>query len=306
MDKRFCRIDVVPAISVERMVHRSTRGSQSAGFWVVITGTVLWGVSFATLLVVSPLGTAVSSDPGAEAISYWVTLLPSGVGIALVLLIPRRSRPRVAVVRERRPFAITTVVLLVLAALFPLACALVPLQGDLYILGKVILLIILPAVALLLVRRGVQIDFRKGAARWWAPAIVILIWTVLSQVAPWNPTFAIAGMDPVFVITAAVATALTAGVGEELFYRRWLQTRLEAGLGAWAGIVISSLAFALMHLGSHGTGDLLIDVARVIVVQGSFGLFLGIMWWRYRNLTANVIVHVVANGWAVGAALLTG
>jgi membrane protease YdiL (CAAX protease family) len=61
-----------------------------------------------------------------------------------------------------------------------------------------------------------------------------------------------------------------------------------------------------MHLGSHGTGDFLIDVARVIVIQGSFGLFLGIMWWRYRNLTANVIVHVFANGWAVGAALLAG
>ena len=288
------------------MLPSSIRGSQSLGFWVVIAGAVLWVVSFATLLVVSPLGTAISSDPGAETISYWVTLLPSAVGIALVLLIPRRSRPRTAFVRERRPFAITTVVLLVLAVLFPLACAMIPLQGELYILGKLILLIILPAVILLLVRRGVQIDFRKSAARWWAPAIVIVIWTVLSQVAPWNPTFAIAGLDPAFVVTAAVATALTAGVGEELFYRRWLQTRLEAGLGGWSGIVIASLAFALMHLGSHGTGDFLIDVARVIVVQGSFGLFLGIMWWRYRNLTANVIVHVFANGWAVGAALLAG
>ncbi|KQP53952.1 CPBP family intramembrane glutamic endopeptidase [Agreia sp. Leaf283] len=288
------------------MLPRSIRGSRSLGFWVVITGAVLWAVSLTALLIVSPLGTAVSSDPGAEAISYWVTLLPSAVGIALVLLIPRRSRPRTSVVRERRPFVITTVVLLVLAALFPLACAMIPLQGELYILGKLILLIILPAVVLLLVRRGVHIDFDKSAARWWAPAIVIVIWTVLSQVAPWNPTFAIAGLDPAVVVTAAVATALTAGVGEELFYRRWLQTRLEAGLGAWSGIVIASLAFALMHLGSHGTGDFFIDVARVIVVQGSFGLFLGIMWWRYRNLTANVIVHVFANGWAVGVALLAG
>ena len=288
------------------MLTSSIRGSRSLGFWVVIAGAVLWVVSFATLLVVSPLGTAVSSDPGAEAVSYWVALLPSVVGIALVLLIPRRSSPRTAVVRERRPFAITTVVLLVLAVLFPLVCAVIPLRGELYILGKLILLIMLPAVVLLLVRRGVRIDFRKSAARWWAPAIVIVIWTVLSQVAPWNPTFTIEGLDPVFVVTAAVATALTAGVGEELFYRRWLQTRLEAGLGAWSGIVIASLAFALMHLGSHGTGDFLIDVARVIVIQGSFGLFLGIMWWRYRNLTANVIVHVFANGWAVGAALLAG
>ena len=276
------------------------------GFWVVVAGAVLWTVSFATLLVVSPLGTAVSSDPGAEAIAYWVTLLPSAVGIALVLLIPRHSAARTAVVRERRPLAITTVVLLVLAVLFPIASATIPLQGELYILGKLILLIIVPAAVLLLMRRGVQIDFRRSAARWWAPAIVIVAWTVVSQVAPWNPTFDIGGLDPAFVVTAAVATALTAGVGEELFYRRWLQTRLEAGLGAWSGIVIASLVFALMHLGSHGTGEFFIDVARVIVVQGSFGLFVGIIWWRYRNFAANVTVHVIANGWGVAAALLAG
>lgn len=286
------------------MVQSSIRGRQRLGLWVVAAGAVLWVVSFAVLLVVSPLGTAVSSDPGAEAIAYWVTLLPSAVGIALVFLIPRRSLARLAVVQERRRFVITTVVLLVLAALFPLASATIPLQGELYVLGKFVLLIIIPGVLLLLVRRSVQIDFRKSAARWWAPAIVIVLWAIVSQVAPWNSTFDIGGLDPALVVTAAVATALTAGVGEELFYRRWFQTRLEAGLGAWSGIVIASLAFALMHLGSHGTGEFFIDVARVIVVQGSFGLFLGIMWWRYRNLIANVVVHVIANGWAVAAALL--
>lgn len=59
-----------------------------------------------------------------------------------------------------------------------------------------------------------------------------------------------------------------------------------------------------MHLGSHGTGDIVLDVARVIVAQGSFGLFLGVMWWRYRNLTALIIVHIITNGWGVAAALL--
>jgi membrane protease YdiL (CAAX protease family) len=286
------------------MLPSLTRGHHPLGLWVVVVGAVLWVVSFTTLLVVSPSGTAVSSDAGAEAIAYWVTLLPAAVGIVLVLLIPRRSRARSAIVKERRPFVITTVVLLLLALLFPLASATFPLEGELYILGKLIFLIVIPGALLLLVRRGVQIDFRKSAARWWAPAIVIVVWAILSQVAPWNPTFDIGGLDLAFVVIAAVATALTAGVGEELFYRRWLQTRLEAGLGPWTGIVIASLAFALMHLGSHGTGELFVDVARVIVVQGSFGLFLGIMWWRYRNLVANVVVHIVANGWAVVAALL--
>lgn len=108
------------------------------------------------------------------------------------------------------------------------------------------------------------------------------------------------------MLVAAVATAFTAGVGEEPFYRRWLPSRLEAGLGAWTGIIVTVLAFALMHLGSHDTSDLPIDIARVIVVQGSFGLFLGIMWWRYRNLAAIIGVHIIANGWAVAAALIGG
>lgn len=299
------KIGVEVQARVVQMLSSSFRGHQRLGIGVVAFGAILWVASFVTLLVISPSGTAVSSDPGAEEIAYWVTLLPSVVGIALVLLLPRRLRVRTAVVDQRRPFAVTTVVLLGLAAVFPLAAALVPLRGELYVLGKLVLLIMIPAALLLVVRRSVRIDLRKSAARWWAPAIVVVVWTVLSQVAPWNPTFDVAGLDPAFVVTAAVATALTAGVGEELFYRRWLQTRLEAGLGAWAGIVLASLAFALMHLGSHGTGDIFVDIARVVVVQGSFGLFLGVLWWRYRNLLANIIVHIFANGWAVGSALLT-
>lgn len=278
---------------------------QLCGRWIVIFGAILWLVSLVIVLTVSPLGTTVSSDPGAKSIAYWVTLLPAAVGIALVLALPRRSVSRPVVVRERRPFVITTIALLSVAVMFPVLAANVPLQGELYVLAKLILFIIAPGAILLLIRRSVWVQWNGQASRWWAPAIVISVWTVLSQVAPWNPPFDLAGLDLDFVVTAAVATALTAGVGEELFYRRWLQTRLEAAFGAWPGIVFASLAFALMHLGSHGTGDIVVDIARVVIVQGSFGLFLGVMWWRYRNLTANIVVHIIANGWAVAAALLT-
>ncbi|WP_235436417.1 CPBP family intramembrane glutamic endopeptidase [Arthrobacter sp. RIT-PI-e] len=198
----------------------------------------------------------------------------------------------------------TTTGLVVLAALFPLVTVAVPLMGETYVLGKLILLMIVPAVLMLAVRGSVSITWGRDSSRWWAPAIVIVVWTLLSQVASWNPGFDLAGLDVAFVLTAAIATAITAGVGEELFYRRWLQTRLEALLGGWPGIVVTSVVFALMHLGSHGTGAPLLDVARVIVVQGSFGLFVGVMWWRYRNLTAIIVVHIISNGWAVAAALL--
>jgi membrane protease YdiL (CAAX protease family) len=59
-----------------------------------------------------------------------------------------------------------------------------------------------------------------------------------------------------------------------------------------------------MHLGSHGSGAPRLDVARVIVIQGSFGMFVGVMWWRYRNLAAVILIHIISNGWAVAVALL--
>ncbi|KNC19827.1 abortive infection protein [Arthrobacter sp. RIT-PI-e] len=275
-----------------------------AARWIISTGAGLWLSSLTLLMVVSPSGTAISSDPGAQSVPYWATLVPLAVGTALALLLPRSSPHRPVRITSPRSFRVTTAGLLVLAALFPVMTLAVPLVGESYVLGKLILFMIVPTVLLLIVRRSVSITWRKNWSRWWAPAIVIIVWTLLSQVAPWSPAFDPAGMEVAFILTAAIATAITAGVGEELFYRRWLQTRLEAALGAWPGIIVTSLAFALMHLGSHGTGDPLLDVARVIVLQGSFGLFVGVLWWRYRNLTAVVVVHIISNGWAVAAALV--
>jgi membrane protease YdiL (CAAX protease family) len=283
-----------------------TPGSISRGgiSWIVAAGAALWVASFAGLLIASPSGTRISSDTAAQPVAYWVTLMPVAVGSALTLLLPHPSPRRPVAIDSRRPFLMTTIGLVVLAVLFPVLTVAVPLVGESYVLGKLALFMIVPAILLLAVRKSVSITWRKDASRWWAPAVVVLVWTLLSQVAPWNPVFDPAGSDPSLILTAAIATAITAGVGEELFYRRWLQTRLEAALGAWPGIVVASLAFALMHLGSHGSGAPVLDVARVIVIQGSFGMFVGVMWWRYRNLAAVILIHMISNGWAVAVALL--
>ena len=273
---------------------------------IVIAAALVWLASLILLVSVSPSGTSISSDPGADSVPYWVPLLPITVGIGLVLVLPRRSPNRPVLLGARRPFVVTTVSLVALAVTFPVAVASVPLEGELYILGKLVLFMAIPAVVLIIFRRSVEIRWNRDPSRWWAPAIVIVAWTLLSQVAPWNPTFDPGGADPLFIIVAATATAITAGVGEELFYRRWLQSRFEAVLGAGPGIVLAALAFALMHLGSHGTGQPLLDVARVVVIQGSFGLFLGIMWWRYRNLAAIIVLHIIANGWGVAVVLFDG
>jgi membrane protease YdiL (CAAX protease family) len=290
-----------PSLDCMKTVATGLRGS--AG-WIIVAGAIVWLLSLAVSLWNSPTGAVVSSDAGAQPVPYWVSLVPIAVGIVLTVVLPRASPSRPVSVGAPRPFRVTTVGLVALAVVFPVAVAVVPLEGEDYVLGKLALLMIVPAILLLAARGGVTITWHQDAARWWAPAVVVVVWTLLSQVAPWNPPFEAAGLDPAVILTAAIATAITAGVGEELFYRRWLQTRLEAALGSWPGIVLVALVFALMHLGSHGTGEPLVDVARVIVVQGSFGLFVGALWWRYRNLAAIIVVHLISNGWAVGEALL--
>lgn len=180
------------------------------------------------------------------------------------------------------------------ALLFP-AVAASGVSGEDYILAKAALLIVVPLIAVFLVRGSVAVSAERAAWRWWAPAIAIAVWAILRSMVDSSPDYS--GVDATTLLIAATATAVTAGFGEELFYRRLLQTRLEALLSPWAGTTIATAAFALMHLGSHATGDLLFDTASVIVVQGSFGLLMGVIWMRFRNFTAIVTAHVLANGW---------
>lgn len=284
----------------------STEHPKIIGRVVAGACAALWLASLVLVLVRLPEGTPVSADPGAPAVPTWVTVLPAAVGIGLALLLPPRA-PRLPVVSTRpRSLAIRTVVLLGLALAFPAVAAAVGVGAEAYVLLKVLFLVVAPVLLVLIVRHAVRIEAAPAAWRWWAPITVVAVWTLLSQVAPWNLPYDPGDIDPLLLVVAATTTALTAGVGEELFYRRWLQSHLEATLGPWPGIALASLLFALMHLASHGTGDLVLDSARAIVNQGSFGLLMGILWWRYRNLVLVIVAHVIVNGWAVGAYLLLG
>jgi membrane protease YdiL (CAAX protease family) len=88
---------------------------------------------------------------------------------------------------------------------------------------------------------------------------------------------------------------LTASVLEEVFYRAWLQTRLEVLYGRWPAIMVSSLLFALMHSSRIDAADPLLGLATIIAFQGVFGLMLGYLWARYRNFWVIVFIHVVTN-----------
>lgn len=286
----------------------------SAGRVVVCVVAGIFAASAAVALVAMPDGLSGSRDEGAPAQPLWAVLAPNVAAIAVAIALPA-GPPRKPTLPARpidpRRLRASAGALLAIAVAFPLLTSAPGVADSLgYIALKVGLLVVAAAIVVASLRPAVAIERPAQAWRWWMPLAAIAAWFALSFLMPWSPHHDFSGVDPVTLAVVALITALTAGVGEELFYRRWLQTRLEAwlrgGLGAWPGIAAASLAFGLMHLGSHGTGDPLRDLASVVVNQGTAGLMLGVLWWRFRALWAIIATHILMNGWPVVAFLAFG
>lgn len=277
----------------------------NAGKVLALVGLIAYAASLLTVALAFPEGTPVSSDPGAPRIALWHEVLPNAVGIALALALPAAVRaPLLPVVaQDRRNLPRSTQLLVVAAVVFAVVATFAG-PGALYPLFKIALLMLIPWAIVSRWRPAVRLDQPSAAWRWWAPGMAVAAWWALRELTPWATAWEPGDASLGLILVAATMTALSAGVGEELFYRRWLQSRLEALFGGAAGIAVSTLAFGLMHLGTHGTGHLGLDIARVIAYQGSFGLFMGVLWWRHRNMTMNIIAHVLVNGWVLIAYLL--
>ena len=135
--------------------------------------------------------------------------------------------------------------------------------------------------------------------RAWVIALPALVLGILSTVGPFSPGGPSSWPPLAMLLIAATATAVTAGFGEELIYRRFLQSRLEALFGPWTGLLLASLLFGLMHVTSHGGGTWWEGAAQVVAVQGTTGIALGLMWRRWRRLWVCVLAHVLLNGLVV-------
>ncbi|MBP2476364.1 membrane protease YdiL (CAAX protease family) [Crossiella equi] len=186
-----------------------------------------------------------------------------------------------------------------IALLFPALLWAVPGLGrDVGYLGLKLLLFFALPLVVLACTGGIRLPTIRptGRWRWLGPAVVGVVFLAVLQGWPWTPSQPGIVGDPVELLVGVVLVFLTASVGEELFYRYLLQTRLEARLGRWPGILASSLLFPLMHLPTRLlVFDLATGVAAVVVVQGTFGLVMGYLWSRYRNFWALVAVHAGVN-----------
>ena len=102
------------------------------------------------------------------------------------------------------------------------------------------------------------------------------------------------GLSPgAFVVALAVGGVLVP-IGEELFFRGYVQSRLCRRWGAWPGIVWTALFFALAHFDP-------IHSASALVA----GFYLGWLAQRTGSTVPGMIVHAVNNlvaiatGWAL-------
>jgi len=286
----------------------SAPSSPGLGRALALAGVVLWLASFVVLAVASPEGLRQSTDPGSASTPLWVIVLPVAAAIPLIRMLPRTTPALPPLVADRRMVRRSTAALLACALVFTLLVRVTEASATgWYLVAKVVVLITVPAVLVWRSRSAISIPGATQPWQWWPPIVVVAVWTWLSQAAPWIQEPSFDGVDVVFLVVVASLTALTAGVGEELFFRRWLQSRLESQFGRWGGIALASLAFALMHLSSdRQESSPVVEIAAVIVVQGSFGAMLGYLWSKYRNLWVVIAAHLVVNGYAVVGYLVAG
>ncbi|GAA1289714.1 CPBP family intramembrane glutamic endopeptidase [Saccharothrix xinjiangensis] len=251
---------------------------------LLVAGLTTIAGSALFLLVTGNTGIRYSADHTGTT-PMWLRWIPALVGIVLVRLVPSPSPgSELEPDRSGRRRA-EAVVLLVLAVLFAVSLRLLGGGEPAHTALKSAILL----VALVVLRRN-RITARPGLA----PVPAVVAWVVLIVLLTPASDYADT-VGPVTLLATIVVVFLVNALLEEVFYRRWLQTRWEATTGRWAGIVLTSLVWAAWHVGIQGTDRLAVDLASAFVNQGVQGLFLGYLWSRYRAMWPPLVVHGAMN-----------
>lgn len=177
-----------------------------------------------------------------------------------------------------------------------------PIPGQsISVLGK-LMLIRTAALAILVVRGNVNVDFRflpnraewKTGLLWFAPALLVVglvYWGLgLVELRP-HPLNALQAVGTFFGVLWAVA------LPEEFFFRGLLQQWLEQWSGkAILALLIAAAIFGSAHLGFHR----MFPNWRWAIVAAIFGVFLGLAWRGARSVQASMVTHaMVVTVWRV-------
>ncbi|MGI5273399.1 CPBP family intramembrane glutamic endopeptidase [Nonomuraea sp. CA-218870] len=268
-------------------------GVLAAGL-ALIAGAALW------LALNDSTGIRYSADH-TDTVPMWHRWIPALTGLVLIrLLPPRATTPDVPQARGRL-LHLHAILLLVSAVLFAAGLWLSGGGEPAHTVLKLILLLAVPALLFWWARRGStdrgHLHERPAAWRHYGPIAPVAAWLVLTYTGPLavpSSDYA-ARVDLVTLVLTIVVVFSVNSLLEEVFYRRWLQTRWEHLIGRWPAIVLTSLLWAAWHVGIQGTGHLPTDLSSAFVNQGVQGLFLGYLWSRYRLMWPVLVVHGAMN-----------
>ncbi|MCO1577069.1 CPBP family intramembrane metalloprotease [Crossiella sp. SN42] len=260
--------------------------------WAIFAGCALW-------LILSGHPVVPVAAEGAIGVSVLGTALTA----AVAMIVARRVSP-IPLERveppDRARLTRQSWLLLGVSLITPAVFAVLVALGQAQSLGwvaKLVLFFALPLTALALTG-GIRVPVSRPPARWrWLGPLPAMAGFLLLYHGTFGVPEGLERGDPLRLVIGVLLVFLTASVGEEVFYRWLLQTRLELLLGRWPAILASALLFALMHLPTRlpVLGDAGYALAAVIAIQGAFGLVAGYLWSRFRNLWAVIALHAGVN-----------
>jgi membrane protease YdiL (CAAX protease family) len=240
-------------------------------------------------------------------ISIWVIWIPSFVGILLTRLIPLHLNKYNPLNKlDEGVIRLQTWIFVLGAVLFPATLLLVKGTGEEFQLWYMILklgfLLVIPWMFLFIFKLRdtsyVKPKSPSTSYRWYwiAPLIITSIWIYLRYFSILSPPHVPSKItDSTILIITLLVGFLINSLLEEIFYRVWLQTRLERLIGPWSAILLTSILWAIWHVAIQSIGQWDLDLATVISHQGVTGLFLGYLWAKYRNVWVLIIIHGVMN-----------
>ena len=173
-------------------------------------------------------------------------------------------------------------------------------------------LLSIPSLIYALVKRGKTSDWQRVLALVWPTARGWGLGLGAATVGAGLGWLALRGVPPEVMTAQGTTGAITSvlgglmvalrAVGEEVFFRGFLQGLAERRWGAVAGVVIQAVVFTLPHLALLTVN---MALAPLVVTQAVTGVILGWVRLRTGSIAPTSLAHVIVN-LASGLAMAAG
>ena len=202
------------------------------------------------LLVNAQWGVRASADSARSQPIWQLWIAPSLGALAVFLVTRNRAWPAWQLdPPQRRRVDVEAGLLALCAVAFAATLVGFGARDPLYVVVKVVLLVVLPGLVLLVGRRACgPLPMPSPADSSLSAVVPVTVWAAAAYATPLAPDAVDLGMDAIGVVLVLGGVFVVNAVVEEVFYRRWLLTRLQGVVGTAAAILWSAIAWSAWHL----------------------------------------------------------